>query len=106
MRQGLSLPRIQTALDKLEAQLSETHNQVKRVEELIRNTRTESNSRTEKATEDQNAKFMNLRTDLGAMRNDINSLKTGLSSRMDSIDKRITNLELSYKKLEETLRSA
>ncbi|MDA4114568.1 MAG: hypothetical protein OK474_11025 [Thaumarchaeota archaeon] len=102
----MSLPRIQSALDKLEAQLSETHSQVKRVEELIRNTRTESNSRSEKATEDQNAKFANLRTDLGAMRNDVNSMKTGLSARMDSIDKRINNLEINYKKLEETLRQA
>jgi peptidoglycan hydrolase CwlO-like protein len=106
MREELSLPRIQSALDKLGAQLTETQTQVKRVEELIRNTRTESNSRSEKETDEQTAKFTNMRTELGAMRNDINTMKTGLSSRMDSIDKRLNNLELNYKKLEETLRQA
>ena len=102
----MSLPRIQSALDKLGAQLNETQAQVKRVEELIRNTRTESNSRSEKEAEEQTARFANMRTDLGAMRNDINTMKTGLSSRMDSMDKRLNNLELNYKKLEETLRQA
>jgi hypothetical protein len=31
-------------------------------------------------------------------------MKTGISVRIDSIDKRINNLEISFKKLEETLR--
>ncbi len=100
----MSLPRIQSALEKLEAQLSETQSQVKRVEDLIRNNRAESNSKSEKMLEDQGAKFTNLKTELSAMRTDVNTMKTGISVRIDSIDKRINNLEISFKKLEETLR--
>jgi hypothetical protein len=38
------------------------------------------------------------------MRTDVNTMKTGITVRIDSIDKRINNLEISFKKLEETLR--
>ncbi|MGA2665469.1 MAG: hypothetical protein ABSF83_11035 [Nitrososphaerales archaeon] len=100
----MSLPRIQSALEKLDAQLSETQSQVKKVEDLIRTTRAESNSRSDKMAEDQSAKFTNLKTELSAMRTDINTMKTGLTVRMDSIDKRINTLEIGFKKLEETLR--
>ncbi|MGA2199121.1 MAG: hypothetical protein ABSG45_04205 [Nitrososphaerales archaeon] len=102
----MSLPRIQAALEKLDAQLTETQTQVKRVEDLIRNTRAESNSKSDKMLEDQAAKFTSLKTELSAMRTDLNSMKTGISIRIDSIDKRMNTLEISFKKLEETLRQA
>ena len=102
----MSLPRIQAALEKLDAQIVETQSQIKRVEDLIRNTRAESNSRSDKMLEDQGAKFANLKTELSAMRTDLNSMKSGVSIRIDSIDKRMNTLEISFKKLEETLRQA
>jgi peptidoglycan hydrolase CwlO-like protein len=102
----MSLPRIQAALEKLDAQMTETQSQVKRVEDLIRNTRAEANSKSDKMLEDQGAKFTNLKTELSAMRTDLNSMKSGISIRIDSIDKRINTLEISFKKLEETLRQA
>ncbi len=102
----MSLPRIQSALEKLDAQIAETQAQVKRVEELIRSTRAEANSKSDSMLEDQGAKFANLKTELSAMRSDINSMKSGVSIRMDSMDKRMNTLEISFKKLEETLRQA
>jgi conjugal transfer/entry exclusion protein len=102
----MSLPRIQAALEKLDAQITETQAQIKRVEDLIRNNRAESNGRYDKMVEDQGAKFMNLKTELSAMRTDINSMKTGLTVRIDSIDKRMNTLEINFKKLDETLKQA
>jgi peptidoglycan hydrolase CwlO-like protein len=102
----MSLPRIQAALEKLDAQITETQSQVKKVEDLIRNNRAESNAKYDKMVEDQGAKFTNLKTELSAMRADINSMKTGLTVRIDSIDKRMNTLEINFKKLDETLKQA
>ena len=102
----MSLPRIQSALEKLDAQLTETQSQIKRLEDLVRSTRAEANSKSDKMLEDQGAKFANLKTELSAMRTDMNSMKSGITIRMDSMDKRINTLEISFKKLEETLRQA
>jgi peptidoglycan hydrolase CwlO-like protein len=102
----MSLPRIQAALEKLDAQITETQSQVKKVEDLIRNNRAESNAKYDKMVEDQGAKFTNLKTELSAMRTDINSMRTGLTVRIDSIDKRMNTLEINFKKLDETLKQA
>ena len=102
----MSLPRIQAALEKLDAQLVETQAQVKKVEDLIRANRVDAGARYDKIMEDQGTKFTNLKTELSAMRADINSMKTGLTVRIDSIDKRINTLEINFKKLDETLKQA
>jgi len=102
----MSLPRIQAALDKLDAQIVETQAQVKRVEDLIRANRADSTARYDKMLEDQGAKFTNLKTELSAMRTDINAMRTGIVMRLDSLDKRMNTLEINFKKLDDTLKQA
>jgi SMC interacting uncharacterized protein involved in chromosome segregation len=100
----MSIPMIQKGLDRLESQIAETQAQLKRMEEFMRASRGESNSKFETALEDQNAKFANLKTELSAMRTDMNAMKSGMTIRMDSLEKKISTLEISFKKLDDGLR--
>jgi SMC interacting uncharacterized protein involved in chromosome segregation len=100
----MSIPMIQKGLERLEALIAESQGQMKRMEEFMRSSRGESNSKFEALMEDQNAKFANLKTELSAMRTDMNGMKTGMTQRMDSIDKKITTLEINFKKLDDGLR--
>jgi SMC interacting uncharacterized protein involved in chromosome segregation len=100
----MSIPMIQKGLDRIETLIAESQAQSKRMEEFMRASRGESNSKFEAMMEDQNAKFANLKTELSAMRTDMSSLKTGMSLRMDSLEKKITALEISFKKLDDGLR--
>ena len=93
----MSIPMIQKGLERLETLIAESQAQLKRMEEFMRASRGESNSKFEAMLEDQNAKFANLRTELSAMRSDVNSMKTNTGLRMDTLEKKITNLELSFK---------
>lgn len=100
----MSIPMIQKGLDRIEAQLAESQSQMKRMEELVRASRGETASKFEALMGDQNAKFANLKTDLSTMRTDLNSMKSGMSLRMDSLEKKITALEINFKKLDDGLR--
>ncbi len=102
----MSLPRIQSSLEKIEAQITETQAEIKRVEELMRGARGESNTKFESVMEDANAKFTSLKTELSAMRNEVNAMRSGVSVKLDSLEKRVVNLEIVFKKLEESLRQA
>jgi hypothetical protein len=95
---------IQKGLERLEALIAESQGQMKRMEEFMRSSRGESNSKFEALMEDQNAKFANLKTELSAMRTDMNGMKTGMTQRMDAIDKKMTTLEINFKKLDDGLR--
>jgi len=100
----MSIPMIQKGLERLEALIAESQGQMKRMEEFMRSSRGESNSKFEALMEDQNAKFANLKTELSAMRTDMNGMKTGMTQRMDAIDKKMTTLEINFKKLDDGLR--
>lgn len=100
----MSIPMIQKGLDRIETLIAESQSQAKRMEEFMRASRGETNSKFEAMMEDQNAKFANLKTELSTMRTDLNSMKSGMSIRMDSLDKKITTLEINFKKLDEGLR--
>jgi len=95
---------IQKGLERLETLIAESQAQMKRMEEFMRSSRGETNSKFEALMEDQNAKFANLKTELSAMRTDMNALKTGSTLRADSLDKKMTALEINFKKLDDGLR--
>lgn len=95
---------IQKGLERLETQIADTQGQLKRMEEFMRASRGESNSKFESMLEDQNAKFANLKTELSTLRADMNSMKSGMTLRMDSLEKKFSALEISFKKLDEGLR--
>jgi peptidoglycan hydrolase CwlO-like protein len=95
MAKGVSLPKIQTGLDKLEAQLSEMHAEVKRVGEQIRSNRGEITTRFESSKQDSHAKHTAVKTELSSMRGDINSMRTDVSVKMNSLEKRLMGLEES-----------
>ncbi len=102
----MSLPRIQSSLEKIEAQIAETQAEVKRVEEMMRGTRGETNTKFEAALEDANAKFAALRNELSLIRTEVSGMRTNVITKMDSLEKRVVNLEVVFKKLEESLRQA
>lgn len=95
---------IQKSLERLEGLIAESQAQMKRMEEYARASRAENNGKLEAMLEDQNAKFANIKTELSTMRADMNSMRTGVSLRLDSLDKRFSTLEASFKKLDEGLR--
>lgn len=102
----VSLPRIQNSLEKIDASISDTMSEIKRVEEIIRASRGESNTKFDSIIEDNANKFAALKSDLSQMRSDVNAMRSGLGIKLESMEKRIVNLEVSLKKLEESLRQA
>jgi chromosome segregation ATPase len=102
----MSLPRIQSSLDKIESEIAEAQAEVQRVEELLRGFRGETGSKFEALMEDINAKFVILRNELSGLRGDISGMRSASTAKMDALEKRIMNLEVVFKKLEESLRQA
>jgi len=100
----VSLPKLQTSLDKLEARLAETQAEVKRIGEQIRSNRGESNTRFESSVQDQQARHTAVRSDLGSVRGDLNNMRTETSVKLNSLEKRLMGLEESLKSLEKSLR--
>jgi chromosome segregation ATPase len=100
----VSLPKLQTGLVKLEAQLAEMRSEVKRIGEQIRSNRGESNTRFESAGQDQQAKHTAVKADLGSMRGELNSMRTETSAKLNSLEKRLMGLEESLKSLEKSLK--
>jgi septal ring factor EnvC (AmiA/AmiB activator) len=101
----MSLPKIQSSLEKIEAQISETQIELKRVEEIVTGSRGESNTKMEVLIGDTNSKFVTLKNELSATRNDLNSLRSNIEMKLESLEKRLIDLEVSFKKLEESLRA-
>jgi peptidoglycan hydrolase CwlO-like protein len=102
----MSLPKIQSGLEKIESQIAEAQAQTKRVEDFVRAARTETNTKFEALMQDQNSKFTNLKTELGAMRNDISSLRSEFSIKVTSMEKKISGLEASLSGLEKSLKES
>ena len=102
----MSLPKLQTALDKLEARLSEMQSETKRVGEQIKSNRGEMATRFESSTQDSHAKHTAVRSDLSSMRGDLNTMRTETSAKLNSLEKRLMSLEESLKSLEKSLREA
>jgi SMC interacting uncharacterized protein involved in chromosome segregation len=100
----MSIPTLQKGLDRVEVLIIESQNQMKRVEELMRSTRTESNTRFGTMMEEQNSKFASLKTELSAMRTDLNGIKTGMTQKMDALERKMSTLEVNFKKLDDGLR--
>lgn len=100
----MSLPKLQTGLDKLESQLAEMHAEVKRIGEQIRTNRGESNTKFESSVQDNHAKHTAVRSDLNSMRGDLNSMRTETSVKLNSLEKRLMGLEESLKNLEKSLK--
>lgn len=102
----MSLPKLQTGLEKLEAQIAEMHSEVKRIGEQLRSNRGESNSKYESSVQDQQARHTALRSDLSSVRGDLNTMRTETSVRLNSLEKRLMGLEEILKSLEKSLREA
>jgi chromosome segregation ATPase len=104
MPTGVSLPKLQASLDKLETQVAEVTAEMRRIGEQIRNTKGESNSRFESTLQDQQAKHSAIRADIGSMRGDVNNMRTDVAARMSSLEKRLAGLEESMRSLEKSLK--
>ncbi|MGH9917607.1 MAG: hypothetical protein ACRD6W_01855 [Nitrososphaerales archaeon] len=102
----MSLPKLQTSLDKVEARIAEMNAEVKRIGEQLRSNRSESNTKFESSVQDQQAKHTVVRADLGSMRRDMNTLRTETSTKLNSLEKRLMGLEDTLKSLEKSLREA
>jgi chromosome segregation ATPase len=97
----VSLPKLQTGLEKLEAQIAEMHSEVKRIGERLRSNRGESNSKYDSSAQDQQARHTALRSDFSSVRGDLNTMRTETSARLNSLEKRLMGLEESLKSLRE-----
>ena len=106
MEKGVSLPKIQSSLDKLDARLAEMHAEVKRVGDQIKNNRGEANTKFDSSMQDQLQKHGAIKTDLSSMRGDLGSMRTDVSMKMNSLEKRLATLEETLRSLEKSLREA
>jgi chromosome segregation ATPase len=102
----VSLPKIQSSLEKLDARLAEMQAEMKKVGDQIRSNRGESNAKFESSMQDQQAKHGAIKTDLSSMRTDVGSMRNDVSMKMNSLEKRLASLEETLRSLEKSLREA
>jgi len=88
----------------LEAQISEMHGEVRRISEQIRANRSETNTKFDSTSQDQQAKHTAVRSDLGSVRGDLNTMRSETSMKLNSLEKRLMGLEESLKSLEKSLK--